>query len=250
MYEEHSLFVTPKDSAALWRYMDFTKYVSLLQLSALHFAQADLLGDPFEGARSRMNLLLRPALYENKIPDEAFEWFDDYSRRLRTSTFINCWHESTHESAALWKLYAPDGQGIALQTTCGRLKECLETEDTVYIGRANYVDFDNTFIPERNSLAPFTYKRREYAHEHEVRAVIRHETRRTDRRSTRTGCIWERTLLLRLARQVGAASHNQPILSRLVHGARSLLIYWGGFPRVWGVGAGGCGHAGFVPFGS
>ena len=31
---------------------------------------------------------------------------------------------------------------------------------------------------------------------------------------------------------------------------RSVLIYWGGFPRVGGVRAGGCGHAGFVPFGS
>ena len=175
MYVEHPVFATPEEDAVLWRYMDFTKYVSLLQLSALHFARVDLLGDPFEGSRSRMNPLMRPALYQNNIPDEAFKWFDDYSRMLRTSTFINCWHESTHESAALWKLYAQDGQGIAMQTTCGRLKECLKTEDKVYIGRAEYVDFDNTFISERNSLAPFTYKRREYAHEHEVRAVVRHE---------------------------------------------------------------------------
>lgn len=39
----------PPSEAILWRYMDFTKFVSLLEKSALFFARADKLDDPFEG---------------------------------------------------------------------------------------------------------------------------------------------------------------------------------------------------------
>ena len=39
----------PLDDTVLWRYMDFTKFVSLLEKSALFFPRADKLGDPFEG---------------------------------------------------------------------------------------------------------------------------------------------------------------------------------------------------------
>ena len=45
MYETHPLFVAPPGDALLWRYMDFTKFVSLLDTSSLFFSRADLLGD-------------------------------------------------------------------------------------------------------------------------------------------------------------------------------------------------------------
>ena len=50
MYTEHPTFSPPPDDAVLWRYMDFTKFVSFLDKSSLFFARADKLGDPFEGA--------------------------------------------------------------------------------------------------------------------------------------------------------------------------------------------------------
>lgn len=211
MYQEHPVFDTPGDDAVLWRYMDFTKFVSLLETSALHFARADKLGDPFEGARSPMNRVIRPLLYGDKIPAESFEWFDNYSRELRAYTFVSCWHESAHESAALWKLYAHDSQGVAVKTSCSGLKGCFSTDDTIYIGRLRYVDFDQTPIPERNSLAPFTYKRQEFAHEHEVRAVIRHEPNEellcTEGRTSSDGGLYYRASLDTLIREVRIAPY-------------------------------------------
>ena len=44
-------YEVPTQSSHLWRYIDFTKYVSLLLSSGLHFARADTLGDSFEGAK-------------------------------------------------------------------------------------------------------------------------------------------------------------------------------------------------------
>ena len=36
--------------SSIWRYLDFTKLVSLLETRALHFSRADLLGDPYGGS--------------------------------------------------------------------------------------------------------------------------------------------------------------------------------------------------------
>jgi hypothetical protein len=53
-YEEHEVFDPPEDlDATIWRYVDFTKLVSLLDTKSLFFARADQLGDPFEGSYSR-----------------------------------------------------------------------------------------------------------------------------------------------------------------------------------------------------
>ena len=36
----------PPADAILWRYMDFTKFVALLEMKSLFFARADKLNDP------------------------------------------------------------------------------------------------------------------------------------------------------------------------------------------------------------
>jgi hypothetical protein len=42
--------------AMIWLYMDFTKYVSMLEHGGLYLRRSDLLGDPFEGSVSQLNL--------------------------------------------------------------------------------------------------------------------------------------------------------------------------------------------------
>ena len=64
MYEEHPSFKSPPDDAVLWRYMDFTKFVSLLDKRALFFVRADKLGDPFEGTITKVNVTARAAFYQ------------------------------------------------------------------------------------------------------------------------------------------------------------------------------------------
>ena len=55
MYEEHPSFIDPKegDSAIIWRYMDFTKFVLLLDKKALFFSCIDNFEDPWEGLYSQ-----------------------------------------------------------------------------------------------------------------------------------------------------------------------------------------------------
>ena len=115
MYKEHPVF-NPSLDAVLWRYMDFTKYVSLLEKQALFFARADKLGDPFEGSFSKVNKALRSTLYKDKISEDSLLGWKQFTKESRRFTLINCWHENSHESEAMWKLYAREKDGIAIKT--------------------------------------------------------------------------------------------------------------------------------------
>ena len=175
MYKEHEVFDTPDRASVLWRYLDFTRFVSLLDRSALHFTKAVQFDDPYEGAYSVVNRMLRPYVYEDTVPAEMhgsfFRQIGEAAKANREKTVISCWHQSDHESAAMWKLYAPKYGGVAIKSTCQRLIESLRCDDAIYLGAVSYVDYNREYIPERNIMAPYVFKRREFSHENEVRAV-------------------------------------------------------------------------------
>ncbi len=176
MYKEHPDFNPPPSDAILWRYMDFTKFISLLEKQALFFARADKLGDPFEGSYSKVNEVLRPlliqrALGEKKIPEGNLEQMADGMKKNRRSILINCWHQSTHESAAMWRLYSREEDGIAIKTDFDSFKNSFTCDQSIYIGSVSYVDYKSYFIPERNNFSRYLHKRKSFEHEHEVRAI-------------------------------------------------------------------------------
>ena len=94
---------------------------------------------------------------------------------MRSRVLLHCWHESSFESAAMWALYAGSGYGLAIRTTCRRLKDSFSTfrDWNIYLGRVQYVDYSaEKFADANNRLSPFLYKRLSFAHEREVRALI------------------------------------------------------------------------------
>lgn len=174
-YQEHEAFQKPDDeNSKIWRYLDFTKFVSLLDRKALFFARADLLGDPFEGSYSKANLALRPTVYKDKIPETILANLSIVSREIRKFTIINSWNMSEFESAAMWKLYVASNEGVAIQSTFKRLAKCFDsyTENPVFIGMVKYIDYEREWLPEGNSFYPFMHKRKSFEHEHELRAII------------------------------------------------------------------------------
>src|SRR6266496_3905331 len=103
---KHPVFEAPTNlSIPIWRYMDFTKFVSMLENGGLFFSRADKLGDPFEGSYSRGNEAMRPIMYGD-LTKKSAAFMAQWSRSMREWTMINCWHMNEHESAAMWKLYA------------------------------------------------------------------------------------------------------------------------------------------------
>jgi len=172
MYKEHPVFEKPEDvNVQIWRYMDFTKFVSLLDKSALFFSRVDRLDDPFEGSYSKANIPLRPIVYDTQ--ENELKGLSELIQRARELFAVNCWHLNDYESAAMWKLYLKSGGGIAIRSTFNRLKNCLmdETPD-VYIGEVKYIDYERDFMGEGNVLSPLMYKRESFEHERELRAVV------------------------------------------------------------------------------
>ncbi|MEO6742028.1 MAG: DUF2971 domain-containing protein, partial [Chthoniobacteraceae bacterium] len=166
----YTLFMSPPNlDIPLWRYMDFTKFVSLLQNDALFFPTVAMLVDPFEGSYARGNEDLRPRVYKH-MPNRFHLTAGEMVKRLRGHVAVSCWHSNEQESAAMWKLYAKTHEAVCVQTTFRKLQAAMGEQARV--GMVRYVDYDKGWIPESNPLAPFLYKRKSFEHEREVRAII------------------------------------------------------------------------------
>jgi hypothetical protein len=179
MYVEHPTFVQPNnEDAKVWRYMDFTKLVSLIDSSCLYFIRADKLGDPFEGSWPRINVEARE-LIPNDLPKESREKFAKAMKNLPKvmknwprHNAISCWHMNQHESAAMWKLYLKSDKGIAIQSTYRRLKQSLIDKERIHIGIVKYIDYENEWINAGDLFSPLIHKRKSFEHEQEVRAIV------------------------------------------------------------------------------
>ncbi|MDE2867187.1 MAG: hypothetical protein OXN91_00945 [Chloroflexota bacterium] len=163
MYKAHDSFETPPQGASLWKYFDFTKFVSLLEKKALFFSKAANFPDHFEGSYPTGNLEL--------VSEEHRPQVQAHARSFGQNLFVNCWHMNDFESEAMWKVYSAWDRGIAIRTTVGNLATSLTCEADVYIGAVNYVDFSTERIDEGNVFLPHLTKRTSFEYEREVRAV-------------------------------------------------------------------------------
>ncbi|MGC9968987.1 MAG: DUF2971 domain-containing protein [Bryobacteraceae bacterium] len=149
--------------------MDFLKFADLLERRVLWFSRLDKLEDPREGRLTSGT----KELIRREVPGVG-ERMIHTIEHLRSSIFVNCWHASKGESAAMWRLYSPTGYAIAIGSSIGRLRKALAgTPDQVMIGRVTYVD-SNRYSPRelRNLFDPSLIKDRSFAHEREVRLLL------------------------------------------------------------------------------
>jgi hypothetical protein len=133
--------VPANPDARIWRYMNFAKFVSLIDAEALFFAYTGRFSDTREGGEQP-----RPA-----------------------GVAVSSWHLSDHESEAMWRLYSPREEALAVQSTYERLRAALP--DWVRIHQVTYVD-DPEQHTRTHRLSAMFYKRRAYEHEKELRAVF------------------------------------------------------------------------------
>ena len=153
----------------LFRFLDFTKYVSMLDQRAVFFTRANHLADPFEGSHPRSWT-------------EGTRNVDDAERR-RDSVLVNCWHANEHESAAMWRIYLKSDEGVAIQATVERLEGAFESAaEDLYIGAVRYLDYEHDPALDGSELGPFFCKRKAYEYEREVRLVRRTGKAGKDRR--------------------------------------------------------------------
>ncbi len=158
------------DHTEVWRYMDMWKFMSLLETSTFYFSRLDTLEDPFDGQLRpyeiphAKNLVLH-ALTETPSARERFEasW-DKLLRQGATSRFgpvyVSCWHVAKHSSLAMWKLYCPSGQGVAIVSTVGKLRELADVEPALFISKVEYESVKRLGRVDKWEELPFAWANR------------------------------------------------------------------------------------------
>jgi len=233
-FGSHPALQQVTDHTPVWRYMNLAKFVALLQRKTLWFSRGDALRriDAWEGrfpdAEDRLACALKGKLAprggdspETKAAAKArYQSLEGMLYEPR-HVCINCWHASEHESAALWKLYAPSGDGVAVVSTVGAMTEALQLEPRKILGgRVEYVEYDDMTELDPAGWAPFARwfrKHRSLEHEKEYR-LIHLEPHGVDAREIRGPGIDVRVDLGALVQRVVLPPTTFPWFSKVVEG--------------------------------
>lgn len=159
MYDTLPSLFPPKSNVVIWRYLDFTKFVDLIDTRKLFFCRLDNFEDTHEG------FIPFPAYKGDKA-------LFDKGQMVRKQYYVNCWHVNDFESAAMWRLYSKDNNGVAIQSTFYRLRESIENApERICISDVRYVDFNKEVLSGQSIVNIAVYKRRSFSHENELRAI-------------------------------------------------------------------------------
>jgi hypothetical protein len=207
MVVEFNIDNFPDNSKPLWRYITFSKFVSLLISRHLHFTRADKFLDTFESsiphqdlqnARNYFAALLSQPVVDvdgvSKFEKSGIRGYIQHFLKLAQKDamaitdeelpkymlrianrfqYVNCWQMNESESAGMWQLYMNANEGVAIQTTIEALKQSVQqSKYSIYLGAVSYIDYTNESWGAYQALSPIFHKRKSFAHEREVRAVI------------------------------------------------------------------------------
>lgn len=151
----------------VWKYLDLSKFLDLLLSKKLFMSRSDKFEDQYEGTFSE------PTYEEIRKIAENNPKFLNYYKSHREKIAISSWHINEYESFAMWQIFTKNNEGLAIQSTVGRLKEALQPERKTeqYIGEVNYIDYKKEYIPFNDTFFPFLFKRKSFQYEREVRII-------------------------------------------------------------------------------
>lgn len=174
----HEKLPDPPDEGRIWRYLEFTQFMSIIENGSLWFSASDQFDDPYEGA------FTDPAMEEAVEKAARFDWDaeeDDIKQAVLDSreswmpnVFLNCWHINNRESAAMWNQYSRLDSGIAIRSTVEDFIEAVDEheEHDIHLSPVEYIDFQEDKVKPGYNPRKLLYKRGSYQHEEELRAII------------------------------------------------------------------------------
>jgi len=168
MYVNNNSINLPDDpNTIVWKYLDMSKFLDLLLSQKMFMSRSDKFEDQYEGTFSE------PTFEEIKKISENNPKFLDYYKSHRENVVISSWHTNEYESFAMWQIFTKNQEGLAIQSTIGRLKEALKPEKHTeqYIGEVNYIDYKKEYIPFDDAFFPFLFKRKSFQYEREIRII-------------------------------------------------------------------------------
>jgi len=176
-YLSHKQLIPISTSQLVFRYMDFPKYVWMIQNKMLYFPSLEQLAssDPWEGCHSKLNFEDQ-LVY--KIPvtgtDDIKQTRAELSKgaiETRKNLFANCWHMNDNESDAQWRIYGANANSLAIVSSGERLSKAIVDEREVYGTQIRYYNPCKETTPVGNIFFPAICKRTAFSHECECRLI-------------------------------------------------------------------------------
>ncbi|MBD3582785.1 hypothetical protein [Flavobacterium selenitireducens] len=164
---DNSIKLPPNADTVVWKYMDLSKLIDVLLSGKMFMSRSDKFEDQYEGTFSE------PTFEEIKKLSADNPEFLHYYKQHREQVVISSWHLNEYESFAMWQIFTQKQEGLAIQSTIGRLQQALapEKQFSQYIGEVNYIDYKKEHIPFDNAFFPFLFKRKSFQYEREVRII-------------------------------------------------------------------------------
>ena len=156
------------DETIIWKYLDLSKFLDLIISRKMFLSRSDKFEDQYEGTFSE------PTFEEIKLLlNDSPKYLDHYKAR-RKDIIIRSWHTNPYESFAMWQIFTKNNEGLAIQSTIGRLKKSIlnqERDINLHIGEVQYIDYKKDYIPLKDNYFPFLYKRKSFQYENEIRLI-------------------------------------------------------------------------------
>ena len=168
MYLNNPNIKLPEDpDTIVWKYLDLSKFLDLLLSKKLFMSRSDKFEDQYEGTFSE------PTFEEIKKLAIDNPYFLNYYKTHREKVAVSSWHINEYESFAMWQIFTQNSEGLAIQSTIGRLQKAVKPENNFdqYIGEVNYIDYRKEYIPFDDLFFPFLFKRKSFQYEREVRIL-------------------------------------------------------------------------------
>jgi hypothetical protein len=168
MYRNNRNIRLPEDpDTVVWKYLDLSKFLDLLLSQKLFMSRSDKFEDQYEGTFSE------PTYEEIKKIAINNPEFLNYHKTHREKVAISSWHINEYESFAMWQIFTQNSEGLAIQSTIGRLQNAVNAEKNYQqsIGEVNYIDYKKEYIPFDDVFFPFLFKRKSFQYEREVRII-------------------------------------------------------------------------------
>ena len=169
----------------VWRYMPFSKFVSLLVYQAIWFSKLKTLQDKFEGMMPKATRELMEGYHQELKQGFAPEYywqFDEMASRneqdSRELIVVSCWFLGESESKRMWAEYGSNNESIAIKSTVKQLIENIgvpHDKNMTHIGRVSYVDYKTHMMTKyqanQGHERAFLKDAEQFQHEKELRVV-------------------------------------------------------------------------------
>lgn len=177
--------IYPSSNYKVGKYLDLTKFISLLSTNSIFFCRLDKLEDHFEGTTSRPNFERRKELYrtmhfrspkfkkltEEEIKEKIKERYE-MDEKFRALNCVCCWNKFKSESAALWKIYSDFHKGILIKSNVEKLITAFEnTKEDLSLSEIKYIDYNKDYMPDGNMNYQVIHKHKAYTFEEELRLI-------------------------------------------------------------------------------